>query len=575
MENLLKELIDDFILCYEREKNAGRDIIMNDYILAPGTYILVDERDSTTKRLEVKKTQNRDTADDSELYDIFARYDYRSGLVDMNKPIDSKKIIQSNNCFSFFTKKESLINEKLNEVRIDEYYNFVGDLSKKYSGSSDKDKRKVLEEIKEKNGEVSLEKIEGMKKWIKENLFKLELEGKDYLKVFFNAGIEEYEKESEKYILPNIYNNNRYNIEISGESRGLPNNNMGMNDKKPYLENKTRKNKVPYLISSKEVMDQKLLFDYLMTQASNKKNYIYLNNEKIDSKSYDEIPNKFRGSFIKIKKGKELEIHDFDSVNIEEKTDTAIENVLDIDYSKIKDSALKSIYGGSNFKDLIAAFNQLYFFKGMWSCLINMDEYEIKGDKKLEALLKRLSIPIYDWLYKDSTIRLKKSFGKITLDIVKHTLDKGNDFRAMEMFNMRLGIIDHIRESENNMKDRFTDIRNNLVLKCQSKDDMVIEGVEEFSYAVGQLSYYLLSQNKGNKRKHSLFSPIVNAKRIKKVRFELENLFKKYNHEIGMNSLKFNNLYRMVLGFGVDKIDTEFLLGGYLANNIMYEKKEG
>ena len=215
-----------------------------------------------------------------------------------------------------------------------------------------------------------------------------------------------------KYILPNIYNNNRYNIEIDGEGRGLPNNNMGMNDKKPYLENKTRKNKVPYLISPKEVMDQKLLFDYLMTQASNKKNYIYLNSKKINSNSYDEIPNKFRGSFIKIKKGKELEIHDFDSVNIGEKERIKINNILNIDYSKIKESSLKSVYGGNNFEDLIGAFNQLYFFKGMWSCLINMDEYEVKGDKKLEALLKRLSIPIYDWLYKDSTIRLKKIIWK-------------------------------------------------------------------------------------------------------------------------------------------------------------------
>lgn len=547
---------------------------MNDYILAPGTYILVDEKNGTSKRLEVKKNQNRDSADDSELYDIFAKYDYRSVLVDMNKPIDSKKVIQSNNCFSFFVKKESVTNGKLNESRIEEYYEFVKDLSKKYSGSSDKEKRKILKELMEKYDEISLERIEKMKKWIKENIFKLELEGKDYLKVFFNAEIEEYQRESEKYVLPNIYNNNRYNLEIDGENRGLPNNNMGMNDKKPYLENKTRKNKVPYLISTKEVMDQKLLFDYLMTQASNKKNYIYLNSEKIDSKPYDELPKKFRGNFIKIKKGKELEIHDFESVNIGEKEKVRINNILDIDYSKIKESPLKNVYGGNNFKDLIGAFNQLYFFKGMWSCLINVDEYEVKGDKKLEDLLKRLSIPLYDWLYKDSEIRLKKSFGKITLDIAKHTLDKGNDFRAKEMFNMRLGMIDHIRGSENNMKDRFTEIKEGLKVKCESKEDLVIENIEEFSYAVGQLSYYLLSQNKGSKKNHSLFSPIVNAKRVKKVRFELENLFRKYNHEIGMNSLKFNNLYRMVLGFDIDKIDTEFLLGGYLANNLMYEKKE-
>ena len=276
-------------------------------------------------------------------------------------------------------------------------------------------------------------------------------------------------------------------------------------------------------------------------------------------------------STIKWKKRKELEIHDFDIVNISKKNEIQINNVLDV---YLKKGLLNNYYGGCSFKKLIGVFNQLYFFKGMWSCLLNMDEYEVQRDKKLGALLQRLSIPVYDWLYKDSTIRLKKSFAKITLDIVKHTLNKGNNFRAMEMFNMRLGIIEHIKESENNMKNRFTGIRNNLILKCQSKNEMRIEEVEEFSYAIGQLSYYLLSQNKGNKRKHNLFTPILNAKKVKKIRFELEYLFKKYNYEIEMNSLKFNNLYRMILDFNVEKIDTEFLLGGYLANNIIYEKRE-
>jgi len=110
---LLKELIDDFILCYEREKEKGRDIIMNDYILAPGTYILVDENDETIKRLEVKKAQNRDESDDSELYDIFARYDYRSGVLGTQKVLDApKRLIHSNNVFSFFIKKDSLIVNK-------------------------------------------------------------------------------------------------------------------------------------------------------------------------------------------------------------------------------------------------------------------------------------------------------------------------------------------------------------------------------------------------------------------------------------------------------------------------------
>ncbi|MCS4473106.1 hypothetical protein JQ038_17150 [Clostridium botulinum] len=43
----------------------------------------------------------------------------------MNKPIDSNKIIHSNNYLSFFVKKESVVNGKLNEKIIDDYYEIL------------------------------------------------------------------------------------------------------------------------------------------------------------------------------------------------------------------------------------------------------------------------------------------------------------------------------------------------------------------------------------------------------------------------------------------------------------------
>ena len=47
---------------------------------------------------------------------------------------------------------------------------------------------------------------------------------------------EIYKIESERYLIPNINNNNNFNMEFEKGIVGLPNDNMGMNSKKPYLD---------------------------------------------------------------------------------------------------------------------------------------------------------------------------------------------------------------------------------------------------------------------------------------------------------------------------------------------------
>ena len=54
---------------------------------------------------------------------------------------------------------------------------------------------------------------------------------KDYLKIFFEAEREEYQREGKRYFIPNIYNSNQYNITVNDETLGLPDNNQGMNAK--------------------------------------------------------------------------------------------------------------------------------------------------------------------------------------------------------------------------------------------------------------------------------------------------------------------------------------------------------
>ena len=93
----------------------------------------------------------------------------------------------------------------------------------------------------------------------------MDLDKKNYAKVFFIypdelKTKELYAKENERYLFPNIYNRNDFNMERNGKIVGLPNDNITLNDNKPYLKNKTRKNEIPHLLSQEDALLRKKFF---------------------------------------------------------------------------------------------------------------------------------------------------------------------------------------------------------------------------------------------------------------------------------------------------------------------------
>ena len=150
-----------------------------------------------------------------------------------------------------------------------------------------------------------------MKNWIKENIFKLDernvdISGKGYLKIFIYLPIEKYECEGKRYLIPNVYNSNDFNEKLEDKLYGLPNNNMNLNSKKPYLENKSRKTKVPYLVDENEILIQKIFFDYLMNLATSGKVNLYIDDE-IDARKTGNVREiDFQGIYMRIRKGKEV-----------------------------------------------------------------------------------------------------------------------------------------------------------------------------------------------------------------------------------------------------------------------------
>ena len=94
---MLKECLDVFKKIYEEK---GESLILDTYVPAEGAYVLVD-RDGAIKEIKELPKQKEPPED----FESFIEKDYLSALIDMNKPIDKKKVIHSNNYYAFWVKK--------------------------------------------------------------------------------------------------------------------------------------------------------------------------------------------------------------------------------------------------------------------------------------------------------------------------------------------------------------------------------------------------------------------------------------------------------------------------------------
>ncbi|BDR86782.1 type I-B CRISPR-associated protein Cas8b/Csh1 [Clostridium tetani] len=577
---MLKDVISIFKREYEK---IGDRYVTESYIPSDGEYIIVDTFENDFKILDkviIKKDRKTQKIDDSNQYFPFIREaDYLSRLLDMNKPIDHKKIIHSNNYLSFFIKKENVNNGKLSDEIIDRYYEILKDPLIKYKNTK---AEKLYEEVEEEHGKVNEKLIDEIKNWIKEKIHDFVDKGskeKEYLKIFFKYDLDKYRKESEKYISPNLYNSNDYNVKIKEEIYGLPNDNMGLNSKKPYLENKTRKSKVPYLISKEEVLIQKKFFDYLMNQVAIGKSNIYINEKGIKGISNKEtLGEDFTGYYLRIQKGKEVEIHNFDTiVNYRAKIEPfKLENVLELEKSELNYNVF--IYEIGKLKDLI---DNVFFYKFLSGNFFTKAEDLNINDATLKRSILLSRDTLFTWFYKGIDNNVWKNLNISSLNLIKGSINKGYLLKAGEQFNLRSSLKNYF-EGGISMADVLLEIKNSLREKInktskenKNNEDVTLDNDKEYYFAVGQLAYYLISLSKSKNKNHSLVNPIINAKTNERIKDEIRRLYTRYNYRIEFGSKRVERLYSMISSYiPKGKINEDLIIAGFLKNNLIYEKSE-
>lgn len=599
-------MFEECLEVFKRELDYDNNLILDEYIPADGSYIIVDAEGKIKNyqdiKLDKKKRGTSEAVEKGSYFKEICFYDYHSKLISMNKPMDSKKVIHSNNYLAFAVKKES-ITSKLTETIIDNYYDTLKNpLEAKYKKS--KEASKIYQKFEEEYAPVNIEILEKCRSWIKQHIFSIDklididLKKKDYLKIFFEifeADEEDNKKNKElfiqednRYIFPSIYNSNDYNVEINGKIQGIPDNNMGMNAKKPFLAIKTRKTPAAYLVDINKAILQKQFFEYLMNFAANGKNNIYIDTKNYRIKAYsdqderDDFDEMASGYYLRIQKGKELEIQIQDNiVDYQNRLKINFEYVkfisIDIKEDKLPEFAKK--YGVYDKRTSIGTLiNEIFFSKFLrTNYFIDANDMSIKDSVLRQNIIIYRNI-IFDWVYKGIDNNFSKAEEKFALDLIKNSIrneDKYN-LRPKSQLNLHWSLKDYFlkmkkEQGGETMADIATKIRTSVKDKVMSKEEVVMPSDDkEYYYAVGQLLSYFIFKSRAGKRMQSMINPVLNAKRDNIIKMRLFQLYKKYNYDISIHNYNMKKLYAMILGYKPqNKVNQEMILFGYLDENIL------
>lgn len=575
---MLRDCLEVFKQELKRAENASGNqdkLILDSYIPAEGTYLVVKRNGEVVVREIKMDKKTKDLINQPENFDQICFYDYNSQLVSMDKPQDPKKVIHSNNYLSFWVKQDSFKNGKMNEETVDRYFNVLMNPREKYTKPKDLE---MYGYIEEKIGQIDREKLEKCRAWIKENIFLLDKydaapEGKGYLKIFFEEDEELYVKEGQRYIVTKIFNKNDYNIKIDGQILGLPNDNMGLNSKKPYLGSKTRKMEIPYLISSEEALLQKKFFDYLMNQATVGKTNIFIDTEekKIFAQKRGEMMDRdFTGLFLQIQKGKELVIQHQDVIvsyqpRLKEKF--RYQNILEL---PDKEEIYKN-YG--TVASLQVIIDDVLFSKWLITNYFTPPE-DIQVTGQLKQVLVWARDVVFAWLYKGRKENVDNILHKACFQLIKNSIYNGWVDKAGKQFNLMCSL-DMYFKGGREMGAIYSETKEKLRIKINEKDTGCIESDKEYFYAVGQLVKYFISLSKSKEKMHSLANPFFNAKNDGRLKEMLHRFFMKYNHELQVTGRRFNNLYGMICDYHPDEeVQQTTIIAGYLSSSLIYEKKE-
>lgn len=581
-------MIYDLLATY-RKISDGHTMALDSYTLSNGLYIRLYKDNREPDVLLVEK----DTPKSGDLYNWFREVDFYSRIIEMNKAINKEKKIHSNNMYSVFFKhgrrQDTLIfDDKLSpefEGRITRYFDALANPKKEHIEIL---KAYNFPDIDMETLQQNKDKVLSISDWLIKKVISYDFKSEVYIKLFFDVDISEYKRESDRYLIPRIFNCNDYNITLDNTLYGLSNTNMGLNAKKPYLEHKTARFKVPFRINIKDALDSKNMMEWLENQrsqgAETYSGYLNLDLEKQYTLSKN-ISEQINAHFICLAKDKRTQktiINDYDFMpGITDK----IASFTIKNYIRLRDFNEEVI----NSRGVLETKVDEWFYNGNLKSNYYSEKPKVKSgfSSKQVELLALSKTAMLNFFIKCDATSLRDCIDRVTLELIKEAIlsstywaiDKTNIPCAI---NLRLSMLKYFeiggKEKVGDMIKPLWEKLKQKVIDNRTIENQICESDLEFYYAAGQLVRYLISLSQAQNINYNMIDPILNARDSNKIKKELHGLIKKYSHAISADkkSKRTDALIAMVMGYYPDnpaEVEYDALIAGFASHNIIYYKE--
>ena len=573
---MIDEALEVFKKIYDKE---GEKLVVSKHIPKDGTYILVNKKSGKiieTLNISYDKKNKKINGELNQYYGYVRAFDYYSNLVDMNKPMDPKKTIHSNQIYSFFIKKDSIRENKLTKAIIEGYKKNLLNPEEKYNS---KEAKELYKNIAEKLSKIEKDIVEDIFLWIEDNVNENLLDNdnkKDYLKIFFvednlDKSLELFRNEHKRYLIPNIFNSNDYNRRIGETIYGLSNNNMGLNAKKAFLENKTRRISTPYLVNTDEILLQYAFYNYLLPEVKQGNYFIYFTENEIIPKTYkDACPNGAR-YLLNASYSKDVDIKNFNVISKNSSEEISI-NFKEILHQKKKDTD-EIEYGNLNKEKMMNNINKILFYNSLLgNFLLNDGDLDIK-DIEIKKLLMKYRNAFYKWFYLNDETEVKKNIKKIYLDAVMVTIGNGHFFKASQQLDFGF-CLEKYFYGKSELMEEIMNVKEVFLNHTLSEEEWEFLNDEEYFFAVGQILAYINYMRNSKAKSLNFIKQLTFVKNIDVLKEKIKKIVISYSHIFETKNKKINRTISNISLYQPKEIRIDILLAGFTADIIFFKKRE-
>ena len=573
---MIDEALEVFKKIYDKE---GEKLVVNKHIPKDGTYILVNIKSGKiikTLSISYDKKSKKVDGELDQYYGYFRAFDYYSNLVDMNKPMDPKKTIHSNQIYSFFIKKDSIRENKLIKSIIEGYKKNLLNPEEKYNS---KEAKELYKNIAEKLSKIEKDIVEDIFLWIEDNVNENLLDNdnkKDYLKIFFvednlDKSLEVFKNEHKRYLIPNIFNSNDYNKKIGETIYGLSNNNMGLNAKKAFLENKTRRVSTPYLVNTDEILLQYAFYNYLLPEVKQGNYFIYFSENEIIPRAYKEgCPNGAK-YLLNASYSKDVDIKNFNVISKNSSKEIII-NFKEILHQKKKDTD-EIEYGNLNSEKIMNNINKILFYNSLLgNFLLSDGDLDIK-DIEIKKLLMKYRNAFYKWFYLNDEAEVKKNIRKIYLDAVMVAIGNGHFFKASQQLDFGF-CLEKYFYGKSELMEEIMNVKEVFLNHTLSEEDWEFLNDEEYFFAVGQILAYINYMRNSKAKSLNFIKQLTFVKNIDVLKEKIKKIVISYSHIFETKNKKINRTISNISLYQPKEIRIDILLAGFTADIIFFKKRE-